>query len=175
MEDDLMSVEGLVSENEDDAQSLRTSASVITSNTGSNTGDGSLPSSSSESSKTYFKTLRLTSEQMQKMKLHYGENKLTFKLSEGTAQIESYLYLWRATTPIVISDIDGTITKSDALGHVLNLFGKDWTHPGVATLFTDIKANGYNIIYLTARSVGQADTTRQYLRGIVQDLSLIHI
>lgn len=169
MEDDLMSVEGLVSENEDDAQSLRTSASVITSNTGSNTGDGSLPSSSSESSKTYFKTLRLTSEQMQKMKLHYGENKLTFKLSEGTAQIESYLYLWRATTPIVISDIDGTITKSDALGHVLNLFGKDWTHPGVATLFTDIKANGYNIIYLTARSVGQADTTRQYLRGIVQD------
>ncbi|CUM66350.1 uncharacterized protein PRCAT00004013001 [Priceomyces carsonii] len=123
----------------------------------------------SATDKTYFKTLRLTSEQLQKMNLNYGENKLTFKLNQGTAQIDSYLYVWKSSTPLVISDIDGTITKSDALGHVLNLFGKDWTHLGVANLFQDIKANGYNIVYLTARSVGQADTTRQYLRGIIQD------
>lgn len=119
--------------------------------------------------KTYFKTLRLTSEQLQKMNLHYGENKIKFKLNQANSQIESNLYLWKSTTPIVISDIDGTITKSDALGHVLNLIGRDWTHPGVANLFQDIKSNGYNIIYLTARSVGQADSTRQYLKGIVQD------
>lgn len=119
--------------------------------------------------KTYFKTLRLTSEQLQKMNLHYGENKLRFKLNQANSQIESNLYLWKANTPIVISDIDGTITKSDALGHVLTLIGRDWTHPGVANLFQDIKSNGYNIIYLTARSVGQADSTRQYLKGISQD------
>ncbi|CUM56514.1 uncharacterized protein AC631_01871 [Debaryomyces fabryi] len=122
-----------------------------------------------DSDKTYFKTLRLTSEQLQKMNLHYGENKLKFKLNQANSQIESNLYLWKSSTPIVISDIDGTITKSDALGHVLNLIGRDWTHPGVANLFQDIKSNGYNIIYLTARSVGQADSTRQYLKGIVQE------
>ncbi|KAK6454600.1 uncharacterized protein RJT20DRAFT_130780 [Scheffersomyces xylosifermentans] len=153
-EDDLLNSDGLNGDSDDD-QSMATAA---TSNTENPSG----------SDKTYFKTLRLTSEQLQKMNLHYGENTLKFKLSEGNSQIISNLYLWRSTTPIVISDIDGTITKSDALGHVLNLFGKDWTHPGVATLFKDIKANGYNIIYLTARSVGQADTTRQYLRGIIQ-------
>lgn len=119
--------------------------------------------------KTYFKTLRLTSEQLQKMNLSYGENKLMFKLNQGNSQIYSNLYLWKSTTPIVISDIDGTITKSDALGHVLNFIGKDWTHPGVAGLFTDIASNGYNIMYLTARSVGQADSTRAYLQSIIQE------
>lgn len=126
-------------------------------------------STSTKDNKTYFKTLRLTSEQLQRMKLNYGQNQLKFQLNQGTSQVLSNLYLWKSLTPIVISDIDGTITKSDALGHVLNLFGRDWTHLGVATLFQDIHANGYNIIYVTARSVGQADTTRQYLESINQD------
>ena len=60
-------------------------------------------------------------------------------------------------------------TRSDALGHVLNMIGRDWTHIGVAKLYTDIVANGYNILYLTSRSVGQADTTRAYLKGVFQE------
>ena len=60
-------------------------------------------------------------------------------------------------------------SRSDALGHVLNMIGRDWTHIGVAKLYTDIVANGYNILYLTSRSVGQADTTRAYLHGVSQD------
>lgn len=49
------------------------------------------------------------------------------------------------------------------------MIGRDWTHIGVAKLYTDIVANGYNIMYLTSRSVGQADTTRAYLKGILQE------
>ncbi|EHK98112.1 putative Nuclear elongation and deformation protein 1 [Glarea lozoyensis 74030] len=79
------------------------------------------------------------------------------------------MYLWRYDVPIVISDIDGTITKSDALGHVLNMIGRDWTHIGVAKLYTEIVNNGYNIMYLTSRNVGQADLTRAYLAGVVQE------
>lgn len=133
------------------------------------TNPGVTNSADSSEDKVYIKTLRLTSLQLAEMKLQYGRNRLKFRLSQGTSQIESDLYLWKSTTPIVISDIDGTITKSDALGHVLNMFGKDWTHPGVANLFQDINKNGYNILYLTARSAGQADTTRQYLDSINQD------
>jgi len=55
------------------------------------------------------------------------------------------------------------------LGHVLNMIGRDWTHAGVAKLYTDIVNNGYNIMYLTSRSVGQADTTRAYIYGVNQD------
>ena len=49
------------------------------------------------------------------------------------------------------------------------MIGRDWTHIGVAKLYSDIVANGYNILYLTSRSVGQADTTRAYLNGISQE------
>lgn len=49
------------------------------------------------------------------------------------------------------------------------MIGRDWTHIGVAKLYADIVANGYNILYLTSRSVGQSDTTRAYLHGVTQD------
>lgn len=62
-----------------------------------------------------------------------------------------------------------TISRSDALGHVFTLIGRDWTHMGVAKLFTDIYRNGYKIMYLTSRAIGQADSTRDYLRSINQD------
>jgi len=101
------------------------------------------------------------------LNLKPGSNPISFTVNRATCQ--AYMYLWRHDVPIVISDIDGTITKSDALGHVLNMICRDWTHIGVAKLYTEIVANGYNIMYLTSRSVGQADTTRAYLNGIVQD------
>jgi len=92
---------------------------------------------------------------------------MSFTVNRATCQ--AYMYLWRYDVPVVISDIDGTITKSDALGHVLNMIGRDWTHIGVAKLYTEIVNNGFNIMYLTSRSVGQADTTRAYLAGVVQE------
>lgn len=117
--------------------------------------------------KNYAKTLRLTSDQLKALNLKPGENSMSFTVNRATCQ--AYMFLWKQETPVVISDIDGTITKSDALGHVLNMIGRDWTHVGVAKLYSDIVANGYNIMYLTSRSVGQADTTRAYLANIVQD------
>lgn len=117
----------------------------------------------------YIKTLRLTSDQLKCLNLNYGENDLTYSIDQGKAIITSKLFVWRWDVPIVISDIDGTITKSDALGHVLAMIGKDWTHAGVAKLFSEVSRNGYNIMYLTARSAGQADSTRSYLRSINQD------
>jgi phosphatidate phosphatase LPIN len=62
--------------------------------------------------------------------------------------------LFNHNTKIVISDVDGTITKSDVLGHVLPRFGHDWSHPGIAYLFNLISQNGYQILYLTARAIG---------------------
>jgi phosphatidate phosphatase LPIN len=53
------------------------------------------------------------------------------------------------------------------LGHVLPRFGKDWSHKGIAKLYTAIKKNGYDLMYLTSRPIGQADVTREYIRGIV--------
>jgi phosphatidate phosphatase LPIN len=49
------------------------------------------------------------------------------------------------------------------------MIGRDWTHLGVAKLYTDITRNGYKIMYLTSRAIGQADATRDYLKGIKQN------
>ena len=59
--------------------------------------------------------------------------------------------------------------RSDGLGHVFAMIGRDWTHLGVAKLYTDICRNGYKIMYLTSRAIGQADATRDYLKGIKQN------
>ncbi|KAG0054539.1 hypothetical protein BGZ83_011039 [Gryganskiella cystojenkinii] len=124
------------------------------------------------SSKRYAKTLRLTSDQLKSLNLQKGANTLSFSVTssyQGKAVCSAKLFLWEHDYQVVISDIDGTITKSDALGHIFTMAGKDWTHSGVAKLYTDITNNGYHILYLTSRAIGQADYTRKYLKNVEQD------
>jgi len=87
---------------------------------------------------------------------------------QGTSRCRCHVYWWKSTDRIVISDIDGTITKSDVLGHVLPIIGRDWAQSGVASLFTKIVANGYHIAYLSARAIGQASITKDYLASVRQ-------
>lgn len=92
---------------------------------------------------------------------------------QGTTRCQCHLYKWKWDDKIVVSDIDGTITKSDVLGHILPIVGKDWAQTGVAQLFNKIEDNGYKLLYLSARAIGQARITREYLKSIKQgDLSM---
>lgn len=123
-----------------------------------------------ETQKRYAKTLRLTSDQLKVLDLKLGANTITFSLTTGGAPAcTARIFVWESTDRIVVSDIDGTITKSDGLGHIFTMIGRDWTHSGVAKLYSDIVRNGYRIMYLTSRAIGQADSTRDYLKGIKQD------
>ena len=104
--------------------------------------------------------------------LHHGENRIDFTVSsllQGPKTIVSYLYLWPYTSKIVISDVDGTVTKSDVLGQVLPSIGKDWTHPGLARLYQTISNQNIQFIYMSSRPIGEANYTRNYLKGIEQD------
>ena len=71
------------------------------------------------------------------------------------AQCHARIFLWSHENRIVISDIDGTITKSDILGQILPAMGQDWSQTGVTGLFRKIEHNGYNFIYLSARAISQ--------------------
>jgi len=119
----------------------------------------------------YKKTLRLTSQQWASLNLKHGVNKITFTVTtrmQGTAECAAHIYLWDYSDKIVISDIDGTITKSDVLGQMFPLVGKDWSQIGVAGLFSKIQQNGYRFMYLSARAIGQAQITRDFLRSVKQ-------
>ncbi|XP_075971052.1 phosphatidate phosphatase LPIN isoform X2 [Anticarsia gemmatalis] len=120
---------------------------------------------------SFRKTLRLSSEQIKNLNLRDGMNEMVFSVTtayQGTTRCKCNVFRWRYDDKIVISDIDGTITKSDVLGHIFPLVGKDWAQSGVAQLFTKIKNNGYQLLYLSARAIGQARVTREYLRSIRQ-------
>ncbi|WFD06256.1 phosphatidate phosphatase [Malassezia vespertilionis] len=130
------------------------------------------PAAAQPRTETYAKTLRLTSDQLKQLGLRKGANNITFSVTSsfsGLATCRARVFLWDSKLPVVVSDIDGTITKSDALGHVFTLMGRDWTHLGVAKLYHDIAQNGYRIMYLTSRAIGQAELTRDYLANIDQN------
>ncbi|NWT57011.1 LPIN3 phosphatase, partial [Erythrocercus mccallii] len=118
---------------------------------------------------TYKKSLRLSSEQIGKLNLQDGPNEVAFSVTtqyQGTCRCEATIYLWNWNEKVVISDIDGTITKSDALGHILPQLGKDWTHRGIVKLFHKIHLNGYKFLYCSARAIGMADITKGYLKWV---------
>ncbi|CAK8571048.1 unnamed protein product [Lathyrus sativus] len=132
------------------------------------------PTSSSEGSprKQFIRTNVPTNEQIASLNLKDGQNTVTFSFSTrvlGTQQVDAHIYLWKWNARIVISDVDGTITKSDVLGQFMPLVGKDWTQSGVARLFSAIKENGYQLLFLSARAIVQAYLTRNFLLNLKQD------
>ncbi|XP_066536869.1 phosphatidate phosphatase LPIN2-like isoform X4 [Hoplias malabaricus] len=118
---------------------------------------------------SYKKSLRLSSEQIAGLGLKEGPNDVVFSITtqyQGTCRCEGTIYLWHWNDKIVISDIDGTITKSDVLGQFLPQLGKDWTHQGIAKLYHTIHENGYKFLYCSARAIGMAGMTRGYLHWV---------
>jgi len=104
--------------------------------------------------------------------LQKGRNMVTFTVSsliQGPKTIIALLYLWTTDIRVVISDVDGTVTSSDLLGHVLPSIGRDWTHPGLARLYSSIAIHGLQFLYLSSRPIGEAPLTRKTLQMIEQD------
>ncbi|XP_005057165.2 PREDICTED: phosphatidate phosphatase LPIN3 isoform X2 [Ficedula albicollis] len=117
----------------------------------------------------YKKSLRLSSEQIGRLNLQDGPNEVAFSVTtqyQGTCRCEATIYLWNWNEKVVISDIDGTITKSDTLGQILPQLGKDWTHRGIVKLFHKIHLNGYKFLYCSARAIGMAHITKGYLKWV---------
>ncbi|XP_024380614.1 phosphatidate phosphatase PAH1 isoform X1 [Physcomitrium patens] len=124
------------------------------------------------SRKNKIRSFLPTSQMLAEMNLKEGSNLITFTFQTrvlGKQQVDARIYLWKWNTRVVISDVDGTITKSDVLGQVMPLVGRDWTQSGVTRLFSAIKENGYEVMFLSARAISQAYLTRQFLVNLKQD------
>jgi len=122
--------------------------------------------------KRQYKSFFPSSTQLKALDLAPGQNEIRFVCRtspSGVQTLSSYIYLWHYTSKVIITDVDGTITKSDVLGQVLPFFGKDWSHPGVTALFRNLYNNGYKIVYLTARAIGQSSVTKNYLVHLIQN------
>ncbi|VDL57202.1 unnamed protein product [Hymenolepis diminuta] len=114
---------------------------------------------------------KLSSNDLKRLGLDDGMNEAVFTTInkyQGTCSCYCLIFVWNYDDKIVISDVDGTITKSDLLGHVMHWVGLEWTHLGVIQLYKKISENGFRLMYLSARSIGQASPTRNFLEGLHQ-------
>jgi phosphatidate phosphatase LPIN len=103
--------------------------------------------------------------------LHPDRNTITFTVSsliQGPKRATASLFLWQSNIRLVVSDVDGTVTSSDLMGHIMPTFGRDWTHPGLAGLYTAIAREGVRFVYLSSRPIGEAPITRTMLQKIDQ-------
>ena len=65
----------------------------------------------------------------------------------------------------MISDIDGTITRSDVMGQLKT----NYIHKGVCLLYNEVYRRGYKMLYMTARAIGQYGQTKRFLRKEVEE------
>ena len=117
------------------------------------------------------KTTFPSSGQLHQLQLKDGVNTISFLVKttlRGLQKISARVYLWPEDTRVVISDVDGTVTRSDVLGQILPPLGWDWSHSGICSLYTSIVDNGYKVMYLSSRSVSQAAQTRGFLASVKQ-------
>ena len=46
------------------------------------------------------------------------------------------------------------------------MVGSNWSHDGVSELYNNIDGNGYHMIYISSRGIGQIDRTKSYLESL---------
>ena len=126
-----------------------------------------------ETQKKLKRSLKPTSEFWKNVNLKVGINELQYRFkgnldTDQSLRARIFYYPYEPNFKVIISDIDGTITKSDILGHLMPFIYKDWSQNGIAEFYTNLSKNGYKIVYLTARNIGQAHKTLIYLKSVNQ-------
>jgi phosphatidate phosphatase PAH1 len=81
------------------------------------------------------KSIRLSSKYLEKMELKNGSNTIQFSVStccnSQISIINAKIFLYNYNDKFIISDVDGTITRSDILGHVCSVLGYEWVHQDI--------------------------------------------
>ncbi len=100
------------------------------------------------------------------------------------------IWLWKVCDKVIISDIDGTLTKSNARGVLGTIITQNYdmvTHSGVCDLLSKLAHSQMplhtkalpesapalplsrtRVVYLTSRPIHLANKTREFLSGLVQ-------
>eukprot|EP00535_Pseudo-nitzschia_heimii_P004857 CAMPEP_0197186406 /NCGR_PEP_ID=MMETSP1423-20130617/13854_1 /TAXON_ID=476441 /ORGANISM="Pseudo-nitzschia heimii, Strain UNC1101" /LENGTH=428 /DNA_ID=CAMNT_0042637717 /DNA_START=196 /DNA_END=1482 /DNA_ORIENTATION=- len=86
----------------------------------------------------------------------------------GVAQ--AYIFLWSSSDSLVVSDIDGTITKSNARGILGTIISQQYgkvCHVGICQLLSRLSSTS-QVVYVTSRPLTLANQTRKFLSSLKQ-------
>jgi hypothetical protein len=107
--------------------------------------------------------------------LRLGKNPIRYLLLDNQKVIgvaHANIFLWTHQDRIVVMDIDGTITKSNARGVFDTVITETYKycHEGVCQLLSLLKEQiNTQILYVTSRPIGLATHTRRFLAHLEQD------
>ena len=112
-------------------------------------------------------------------RLQKGKNTLRYSLLNNLHQViaiaEANLYLWEHTVHILVCDVDGTITKSNARGvlDTIVLESYAYSHDGVCEFLSHLLEmdDSLRILYLTSRPLTYAQSTRKFLQNLRQNVN----
>ena len=112
--------------------------------------------------------------------------------NENVQLARAAIWLWKECDKVVISDIDGTITKSNARGVVGTIITNQYaaaSHSGICQLLSQMIAiatptpeeappppssSTKRVVYLTSRPIYLANKTRKFLSGLTQQQQQAH-
>ena len=67
--------------------------------------------------------------------------------------MKAEIYLYDINDRIIVSDMDGTMTKTDVRGLYHNCKGNHYLHDGYETFMRELINSGYQAIWITMRSL----------------------
>ncbi len=77
--------------------------------------------------------------------------------------LSAQIYLFNLRDKIIISDFDGTMTKTDIMGLVNNYRDTPYMHDGYEIFINELVKNGYKIVWLTMRSMAMYNFSKNYI------------
>lgn len=111
----------------------------------------------------YLHPMRPSQQLLSRLSLRYGKNVIKFSLGELN-WLGAEIYLYSEHDKILVSDMDGTLTKDDIGGFYNNFHGSDYLHDGYYELLEAANKNGYKIVWLTMRSLPLYKFSKDYIR-----------
>ena len=92
-------------------------------------GDAFFPVAKTKRDLEVSRSLHASSDQLRSLNLKDGENQVSFVVEsslQGKQETKGRIFLYQHNAKFVITDIDGTVTKSDFRGNLLTPFGIPW-------------------------------------------------
>jgi phosphatidate phosphatase LPIN len=106
--------------------------------------------------------------------LHNERNNLTYYLLKDNGDIigtsDAHVFLWKSHYNIVVVDIDGTITRSNARGVWDTIITEnfEYVHSDICHFFHSFIQDELRVLYLTSRTISMARATRRFLATLEQ-------
>ncbi|HTJ83709.1 MAG TPA: phosphatidylinositol transfer protein [Polyangiaceae bacterium] len=107
---------------------------------------------------------RVYFEVPKELDLGLGRHRFELVVAGDLTHVPVYVDIVPPRTPIIVSDVDGTLTSSESAEFGALLTGTlPKANPGAAEVLTALADQGYRIMYVTARAEGLMTRTREFL------------